>query len=137
MFDKIGGRKFIMGIVVMLVGAAIEMNRADGLSTEMAALITMIYATFSASNTLVTNKQLSVQTSEGPATLAPIPQPEEQPESATANTEVDQIKQQLDQLGPLLSQFGSELASLKNNQTIHSQSLNTVQKAISAVLTKQ
>lgn len=135
MFDKIGGRKFIMGIVVMLIGAAIEMNRADGLSTEMAALITMVYATFSASNALVTNKQLSVQTSEGTVPTKTVTEEEEEP--IPVNTDIDQIKQQLEQLGPLLGQFGTELASLKNNQAIHAQGLNTVQKAVSAVLTKQ
>lgn len=131
-FDKMGGRKFLMGIIVMLIGAAIEINSPKGLSTEMAALITMIYATFSASNAIVTNKQLSVQTSEAgpvPTNVVETPIVEQQPPPASSN-DVAIIQEQLNNLGPLLNQFAGELANLKNNQVLHAQSLNTVQKAV-------
>jgi hypothetical protein len=142
MFDKMGGRKFIMGLIVMIIGLAIELKSDKGLSTEMAALMTMIYATFSASNAIVTNKELSVKTSnqevleekwppQQPVAEEPSPQPAPAPVQ-----DVEEVKAQLMQLGPLLGQLGSELAQLKQNQSTQAQNLNSMQKGLAALLAK-
>lgn len=144
-FDNLGGRKFIMGIVVMLIGAAIEVNSANGLSTEMAALITMVYATFSASNAIVTNKQLSISTSstatEAGASSAspeepvnPAPQETAPATPATPPAGYADTRLIIEQFAPILNRVGAELEALKKSQELQAQNLNAVQKGLAAVM---
>lgn len=58
--DVMGGRKFLMAVVLIIAGVVIELYSKNGLSTNMAGMLAAIYATFSASNVIASNKALSV-----------------------------------------------------------------------------
>jgi hypothetical protein len=74
MLEQIGGRKFLMAIVLTIAGIIIEVFGKNGLSTNMAGMLAAIYATFSAGNVISSNKALSVNqsTSDNQAAAEPI-----------------------------------------------------------------
>lgn len=132
--DKLGGRKFLMALLCMGAGVAIEIKGPSGLSANMVALLGALYATFSASNAVITRKQLDTEA----AATASIPAaPVATLDSAPA---VEAIRQEL---VPVLNAMGQELGELKSNQLNQAQAMNalqtslsTVQKGISFLLSK-
>jgi len=63
MFEAIGGRKFIFGILTMLVGAALA-TFGKGLDATAASFLVGLYTAFSAANALTTIKTLGAGESE-------------------------------------------------------------------------
>jgi hypothetical protein len=61
--DSFGGRKFLMALVLIIAGVIIEIYSKNGLSTNMAGMLAAIYATFSATNVIASNKALGVMQS--------------------------------------------------------------------------
>lgn len=114
-FDKLGGRKFVMSIVAMLIAAAIDAFGKNGLTTNMAGLITALYTAFAATNAFVSGK-----------VAANMPEGEQQP-VAPANPQTEQT---LQALVPILNQVGQELAAIKEAQAQSTANLNTMQKAV-------
>lgn len=127
-FDKIGGRKFIMALVVIIVAAIIDALGKNGLSTNMIAILGTVYATFSASNAFVTSKaqQLVAQPAEEPQTAAPPAQPQ--------GPTVQDI---MPGLTNALNTVGSELQAMKDQHTQTTQQLNTLQKAVVKLMQQQ
>ena len=68
MLEAIGGRKFLMVILMLGVGMGIEILGKNGLSTTMAGLIMGLYTAFSAANVVATVK---AQKGEAPASVEP------------------------------------------------------------------
>lgn len=138
MLEQMGGRKFLMAVLCMAAGVAIELKAENGLSVNMLGLLTAIYATFSATNTIITNKQLKIEASEGGAE---VPSPVvEQPEAAAVapNNELQELRTQL---VPIVNLIGQELVSIKDAQKAQmeatgaiQQTVSNIQKAISALL---
>lgn len=56
--QRLGGRKFLMAIVIMVVGALIELKTERGLSPTYAGLLGTLFATFSAANFGVSREHL-------------------------------------------------------------------------------
>jgi hypothetical protein len=56
--QRLGGRKFILALIAVAVGTAIELNTARGLSATMAGLLGTLVAAFSAANYAVTKKHM-------------------------------------------------------------------------------
>ena len=130
-FKKLGGRKFVAALVCIVSGTLIEIYAANGLSVNMAGLIAAIYATFSASNTMITRKQLEGE--HQPAPAAPPPQPSSQPD----------MQQLASQLVPVLNQIGTALQELKDGQAaglqanqVLQQGMSNLQKVAQVLLTK-
>ena len=123
-FDKIGGRKFIMALVVIIVAAVIDALGKNGLSTNMIAILGTVYATFSASNAFVTSRaqQLVAQPAEEPQAATP-PEPPAQPQGPT-------VQDIMPGLTNALNTVGSELQAMKDQHTQTTQQLNTLQKAV-------
>lgn len=55
----LGGRKMFLTLIAMFIGGAVEMYSANGMSASFAGLLAALIAAFSASNTLITNKQVA------------------------------------------------------------------------------
>lgn len=121
LFDKLGGRKFTMGIVLIIAGACVDVFAANGLSVNLLGLMTAIYAAFSASNTMVTRKQLDVEQAS-----ANNPAPPAEP-----NMEVQKLASEL---LPVLTRIGNALDELYKQQAAQSESLTTQAQALSAII---
>lgn len=67
-FEKVGGRKFVLSLILILVGAAVELFTTRGITMAFAGLLGTILATFSATNMVITNKGIELKKSEGEAT---------------------------------------------------------------------
>jgi len=118
MLEAIGGRKFLMSLIIMIAGVIIELKGANGLSVNMAGLLAAILATFSASNTIITNKQLKVEASEGQPAGEPVVAPQ---------ASVDELKSQLI---PIINTIGGELVSIKDNQAAQMQATGVMQQTV-------
>lgn len=124
-FDKIGGRKFVMALVLIIAGAAVDVLATNGLSMNLMGLMTAVYATFSASNAFVTNKQLDV---EGKSSGSPSPEPE----GPSASEAVQKLASEL---VPVIEQLNKNMSILNTQQAAQSESLSTHTQAISQILT--
>lgn len=73
--EKLGGRKFLLAMIAVVVGAAIELTTARGLTTNMAGLLVGVIGMFGAANALVTRDALKMEAatsnSEGDSSSAP------------------------------------------------------------------
>jgi hypothetical protein len=67
MFEAIGGRKFIAGLLTVAAGIAVHVMSKAGLTTELAAFLVAMYGAFSAANVAATISALK----NGGATTAP------------------------------------------------------------------
>lgn len=136
-FDKIGGRKFVMAIVVIIVAALIDALGKNGLSTNMIAILGTVYATFSASNAFVTSKaqQLAAPTGEEPQQVPP-PPPPAQPE-APVQPQGPTVQDIMPGLTNALNTVGSEIQSMKDQHVQTTQQLNTLQKAVVKLMQQQ
>jgi hypothetical protein len=123
MFEIIGGRKFVMAILIAATGALIDFFGKNGLSANMAGLLTLIYGTFAASNAVITNKQLSTSVTSSeqpPVEQAPPPEP------AIKKEEVNAAFSAVDQA----------FSQLQGAQNTQAEQINTLQKAVSTLLTR-
>ena len=116
-FDKIGGRKFVMGIVLIVAGGAVDVLSPNGLSVNLLGLMTAIYAAFSATNAIVTNKQLD---NEG-----------KNPPPAD-----DAVKKLANELLPVLDHIGNGMKTLNDQQAAQGEALRLQSQSISAMLKK-
>lgn len=145
MLDKLGGRKFLMALFVLGIGAFIDVRSEKGISTEMVALITAIYATFSASNAILTSKELSVgslveKVSE--VVSLPIKEKEEPVSNLSIEEEMSvppppagpSNEQLVQQMVPILNQISASLNQLDSQQKQQAIALNSTQKALAALL---
>jgi drug/metabolite transporter (DMT)-like permease len=66
MMTKIGGRKFLMALVVVGCSMVLEMKSEKGLTPTMAAFLAGIVAAFSAANYAVSAKHMSAKRPEAP-----------------------------------------------------------------------
>lgn len=116
MMEAIGGRKFLMAILMLLAGVAIEIVGKNGLSVNMAGLMAALYTAFSASNAIITNKQLSTTTEQS-----------EQP--AQVGLKIEDVK-------PAFDAIDQAFVKMQQDQAQQAQVINTLQKAIQAVMIK-
>ena len=121
-FDKLGGRKFSMGIVLIVAGACVDIFSPNGLSVNLLGLMTAIYAAFSASNTMVTNKQLEV---EKVAAANPPPAP--------AGPDLD-VQALSNDLVPVMTRIGNALTDIYAQQAAQGEALSTQAQALSAII---
>jgi F0F1-type ATP synthase membrane subunit c/vacuolar-type H+-ATPase subunit K len=62
--EKLGGRKFLLALIAIVVGTVIEVKGPNGLSANMAGLLAGIVGLFGAANAIVTSKAMSVASEE-------------------------------------------------------------------------
>lgn len=111
--DYLGGRKFIMGILIAAAGVAVEVLGKNGLSANMAGLLIGIYAAFNTANAIITSKAVTAQESEPVA--APVPKIDTQELEA--------------KLVPIVNVIAQQLQALNDNQIRQEKALQTVQES--------
>ena len=111
--DSFGGRKFLMAIMLMIAGVLIEIYSKNGLSTNMAGMLAAIYATFSASNVIASNKALNVESTE----------------AAAPEVNIDEIKQGFAIVDKAHSMVQQQLAA-------QAEQINVLQKALASIMQK-
>lgn len=122
MFEKMGGRKFLMAVIVVTAGVVIEVYSKNGLSATMVTLLTAVYATFSTANAFVTRKfaDVSQEAEEEEEEVTPV-----QP-AAPSNLEAI-IQSNNVQLNNILSQIAAELLKQATASTSLVEGVNSVQ----------
>lgn len=83
--DKLGGRKFVLALLTILVGTAVQILSPNGVNDSFVALLVGITAAFGASNAFVSSKAISAEANES----EPAPQVDLSPIEAKLN-EIDQ-----------------------------------------------
>lgn len=131
MFDIIGGRKFVGFVIAVVAGALTEIFGKGGLSTEMVALIGASYATFAATNTVITNKHANVEV-EAVKPAASSPQPSAQ-DLGVQEAVAAQLSANNQQLADILNQIGRELANQQAANEKVLEALNSVQSGQATV----
>lgn len=58
MFESLGGRKFVMTVLIMAAGVAVEVHAPTGMSVTMAGFLASILATFSATNAIISTRSI-------------------------------------------------------------------------------
>jgi hypothetical protein len=64
-FEKMGGRKFVLTMIVLAIGTLIELNTERGVSDGFTALLIGASAVFGFSNAAVSMKALTVKEEQG------------------------------------------------------------------------
>lgn len=70
MFEKIGGRKFVLTMIVLAIGTIIELNTERGVSDGFTALLIGASAVFGLSNAAVSMKALTVKEGQAESSSA-------------------------------------------------------------------
>lgn len=134
MFEAIGGRKFIFGLLIIVGGALAELFGKNGLSANLVALMGTIYTIFSTANAITTIKVPPGQPVTQPTEEISVPSPMPQEENKSAPpVEVERLRADLI---PILNQIGVEFNNLNQAVQVNQQSLNTIQKILLALSNK-
>lgn len=111
MLDAIGGRKFLLTLLVLALGTAVQMLSPKGVTAEYTALLVGVIGTFHASNAFITHTMQG--SGEGDGASAPAPAAPD--------------------LGPLQAQLEQQSAAMKQAQEVaevHSQTLANLQQGL-------
>jgi hypothetical protein len=66
--QALGGRKFLMAVVILIVGVAASILQPEAVTTELVALMLGVLATFSAGNALISNAHFKSKAKQPKAT---------------------------------------------------------------------
>ena len=123
-FDKVGGRKFVLALIAVAVGAAVDLLTERGLSQSLGMLLGGIVAAFSVTNMAVKYKLGVDKTSD-------LVKPEEQ-----SNQELIAAMQQSNEAGQqFIQELNQNLTEIKEGQKAQAEQMGTVMKGITTVLT--
>lgn len=97
MMTRIGGRKFLMALVVVSAAMFLELRSDKGLSTTMAGFLLGIVGTFSVANYATTAKHMASKKQDGPQS------------QSSGGMSPEQMNAMVD----VLTQLGNELKEVK------------------------
>lgn len=110
MLERIGGRKFLLAIIILIVGTIVQIKSAAGVNESFVALLVGIMASFGATNAWVTTKGMA-------ADSAPQPDP------------LPQNEARLDELSARITELQYQLANSNQQAEQMAGALNEVAKA--------
>lgn len=106
-FEKLGGRKFLLTLIVIGVGTAIELLTTRGVSTGFVSLLVGVLGVFSASNVAITNKAINqAPAADGTPSPSAI-------DTSLIEAEIAMLKANQDQLQSNLGVFGQALETMR------------------------
>ena len=115
MLEKLGGTKFLMTLIAMGIGTAVEILKPTGLGPTFAGLLAGLVATYGVANTMITNKALATMPDLGEE---PVAQPEVKQESATPNlVQADYVAQALQDLSNMQAKQGELILNIAETST--------------------
>ncbi len=110
MLDKLGGRKFLLTLLIIAVGTAVQVLSPKGVTTEFTALLIGVATAFGASNAWVSSKAMDAASEGGSEEAQPVV------DLSPITAELDQVK--------------ANLASLSESAQTHAQSLMIMQQGV-------
>lgn len=115
LWQAIGGRKFLLALVCIGVGTAIELETARGLSMNMAGLLAMILAAFNVSNVMATKDFL-----KNKAAAKPVVDTSAADAVTELSGELQYMSDKLDMQSEAITQVAQSAANTQNllNQAI-------------------
>lgn len=111
MLEKLGGTKFIMTVVAMGIGTAVEVLKPSGLGATFAGLLAGLVATYGVANTFITNKALGLP-DHGAA-----PEPVAEPVATLNPVQTDYIVQALNDLSGMQAKQGELILNIAETST--------------------
>lgn len=145
MIDVIGGRKVLVGLIILAVGVAIELITAKGLSAQMTELMVYLSMGFFGSNVLVHGAESIVKAKQKAAGRPPVTKVDTSAleatlseEIAVVKTKVQELKETVGQIQPGsggdTSKLEKSMKSIINQNAVMHQSLNGLTQGMSAVV---
>lgn len=126
MLEALGGRKFLLTIIIIAVGSAVHVLSPKGMSTELTALLIGAMTAYGASNAFVTSSAISAGLGEG----APAPE-QQQPVAPPPPLDIEPwqtaVAETINSLQASVGSHSQAIAGLQQN------ALNT-QKLVQAAL---
>ncbi len=117
MLDKLGGRKFLLTLIVIGVGSLVQALTAKGVTTEFAALLIGAATAFGASNAAISLKSMGMtSTSEGSS---------EEPVVQAPPVDLAPVFNEI-------SFLNDRIGSLTQAANVHAESLQTLQEGVAA-----
>lgn len=115
MIEKIGGRKFVLTMIVIAVGTAVQILSPHGVTDAFVALLVGVSAAFGATNAIVSRKAIDLEMKqiEGSETVAAEP--------VTAQVDFTPVNGQL-------AALNSQIATLQEVSAIQAQALTGLQQ---------
>jgi hypothetical protein len=116
MLEKLGGTKFLMTLIAMGIGTAVEILKPSGLGATFAGLLAGLVATYGVANTMITNKALATMPDLGEE---PVAQPEVKQEAPAApnTSQTDYVAQALQDLSNMQAKQGELILNIAETST--------------------
>lgn len=117
--DKLGGRKFLLTLLIIGVGTLVQLLSKNGVTESFTALLIGAAAAYGATNTIITSKAIG-------AAGAALP-PQQQPASDDTTTTPAAPEQQ----PPAVNEEQAQMVlELKSSLEAHSQALSALQEGL-------
>ena len=116
--DMIGGRKFLLTLIILGLASVIELKTDRGISQQMVALLIGVLGVFSAANAHITSKTLGLQKVE----VTPLTEGDSKEPEVSEQSIPEQV--------PQSSLVEEALHQVLINQREHSEVLNAVAKGV-------
>ena len=112
--ESLGGRKFLMAVVIIIAGTAIELIGKSGLSATMATFLVGILSAFSAANVISTVRAPAAEEAIAPPIQEPVsvPEPVEDPRIANLVEKQSTIETALEGLQKTTANIQKTLVTL-------------------------
>lgn len=105
--EKFGGRKFILTILLVVIGVLVDVFSAKGISQELVALFIGIMTVYGASNAAISMKALKVEGTGSQSETAVASDP---------SAQIAEVSQQVQQIGHAIEAIG--LSSTNTNKLL-------------------
>jgi TolA-binding protein len=115
--DKLGGRKFVLTILMLIIGSVVEVKSANGMSAVFAGFLAAMLAAFSTANVIATKATASMSAKD-----------ESGGELAETVTQLDNVN------GSKLESIESQLNSVQDTILAIGQTTLNTQKLIQGAL---
>lgn len=105
LMDKLGGRKFLLSLVVLLIGTGVQLYAKSGVTEAFVALLLGALGVFNAANTVVSRAALKVANADSPA-------PEEAAEPPPAVIDAQALDSLAGRVNAIEAQVGQHQSAL-------------------------
>lgn len=119
--EKIGGRKFVLAILAVAVGTAVQIFSPHGVNESFVALLVGITAAFGASNAFVSSKAINASANE--------------PTSLPEVVDLSPISERLDQIEALAAQADEKAETVAQGLAKVGEATENTSKLLKGLLT--
>jgi len=128
LFDKMGGRKFVLTMIILVAGGLVEAFGKNGLSANFVALLLGASTVFGVANAAVTLKGMSVTGEDSSAPVGASTGDEANVKVDFLNTHVENVTSELLQQSQDITQMRSELETQAKSLALATQLIKASMK---------